>query len=90
MWKSITTLMIIYFVQNLDCQLIRPNHVYEQVITGVHHYYNNTCIILLHATKDPINTQGLLIKTKNKVKYHLIDPGGLFNINVLIFLLSRT
>ncbi|XP_044005739.1 glutamate receptor ionotropic, delta-1-like, partial [Aphidius gifuensis] len=42
-----------------NCQLIRPNHVYEQVITGVHHYYNNTCIILMHATKDPIDTQGL-------------------------------
>ncbi|XP_015511066.2 probable glutamate receptor isoform X1 [Neodiprion lecontei] len=44
-------------------QLIRPNHVYQSMISGVHDYFNNTCIILLHATIDPMETKG----TKNTV-----------------------
>ncbi|XP_046746477.1 probable glutamate receptor isoform X2 [Diprion similis] len=41
-------------------QLIRPNHVYQSLISGVHDYFNSTCIILLHATIDPMATKGTI------------------------------
>ncbi|KAL0119313.1 hypothetical protein PUN28_009707 [Cardiocondyla obscurior] len=40
-------------------QLIRPVYVYEGLIKGIHDYFNNTCIILLHNTSNPVETQGL-------------------------------
>lgn len=30
--------------------LIRPYYVYENLIKGVHDYFNNTCIILFHGS----------------------------------------
>ncbi|XP_071625720.1 probable glutamate receptor isoform X1 [Temnothorax longispinosus] len=42
-----------------SCQLIRPVYVYEGLIKGIRDFFNNTCIILLHNTPNPIETQGL-------------------------------
>lgn len=39
-------------------QLIRPIEVYNGLIKGIHDYFNNTCIILLHATPNPVEGQG--------------------------------
>ncbi|THK32961.1 probable glutamate receptor [Diachasma alloeum] len=57
MRKLIILLCISAHTGQSYCQLIRPNVIYESVIKGVHDYYNNTCIILLHATEDPIESQ---------------------------------
>ncbi|XP_048505561.1 probable glutamate receptor isoform X3 [Athalia rosae] len=38
------------------CQLIRPNYVYRNLISGIHDHFNNTCILLLHATVDPLTS----------------------------------
>lgn len=38
--------------------LIRPVYIYEGLIKSIHDYFNNTCIILLHANPNPIETQG--------------------------------
>ncbi|XP_019887827.1 glutamate receptor ionotropic, kainate 2 isoform X2 [Ooceraea biroi] len=41
-------------------QLIRPVYVYEGLIKGIHDYFNNTCIILLHTNPSPVENQGLI------------------------------
>ncbi|CAK9807402.1 Probable glutamate receptor [Anthophora quadrimaculata] len=38
--------------------LIRPIHVYESLIKGVHDYFNNTCVILFHGSPNFIETKG--------------------------------
>lgn len=40
--------------------MIRPVYVYEHVIRGMHDYFNNTCIILLHNTPNVIENTGEL------------------------------
>lgn len=39
--------------------LIRPYYVYENLIKGVHDYFNNTCIILFHGSSKLIEEEGL-------------------------------
>nr|XP_033342788.1 glutamate receptor ionotropic, delta-1-like [Megalopta genalis] len=39
--------------------LIRPLPVYQNLIRGVHDYFNNTCIILFHDSPNPIETKAL-------------------------------
>ncbi|XP_072759507.1 probable glutamate receptor [Anoplolepis gracilipes] len=41
-------------------QLIRPIYVYEGLIRDIRSYFNNTCIILLHSSPNPMETQGLM------------------------------
>ncbi|XP_020281630.1 uncharacterized protein LOC109853695 [Pseudomyrmex gracilis] len=54
---ALTWMTVIF---DLACgQLIRPVYVYEGLIRDIHDYFNNTCIILLHANSNPIETQGL-------------------------------
>lgn len=38
--------------------LIRSNYMYEKIIEGIHKYYNNTCILLIHAIKEPVEPKG--------------------------------
>lgn len=38
--------------------LIRPYYVYENLIKGVHDYFNNTCIILFHGSSKLIEEEG--------------------------------
>ncbi|EFN82107.1 Glutamate receptor delta-1 subunit [Harpegnathos saltator] len=56
-----TTLSLLTF-ESARCanQLIRPFNVYEGLIKDIRDYFNNTCIILLHANPNPIETQGLV------------------------------
>ncbi|XP_043266187.1 probable glutamate receptor [Colletes gigas] len=39
--------------------MIRPQRVYENLIKGVHDFFNNTCIILFHGSPNVIETEGL-------------------------------
>ena len=39
-------------------QLVRPLYIYKNIIEGIHLYFNNTCIILLHSIQHPMETQG--------------------------------
>ncbi|XP_078039267.1 putative glutamate receptor isoform X2 [Augochlora pura] len=48
-------------LESLDTDpiLIRPLSVYENLIKGVHDYFNNTCIILFHDSPNPIEAKAL-------------------------------
>ena len=45
----------------VENQLIRPVGVYQDIIQGIHDHFNNTCIILLHSTPNPIESQGMVL-----------------------------
>ncbi|XP_017765249.1 PREDICTED: probable glutamate receptor [Eufriesea mexicana] len=44
---------------NAEPLLIRPLHVYESLIKGVHDYFNNTCVILFHGSRNSVESEGL-------------------------------
>ncbi|KOX79721.1 Glutamate receptor delta-1 subunit [Melipona quadrifasciata] len=39
--------------------LIRPIHVYQSLIKGVHDYFNNTCVILFHGSATSMEVEGM-------------------------------
>lgn len=53
-----STLILLIITCNTSAQLIRPLNVYKNIIEGIHLYFNNTCIILLHTIQHPMETQG--------------------------------
>lgn len=58
--EFIFLLLILILTQTTFNQLIRPNYVYEEIVLGIHDYYNSTCILFLHTIADPIESQGIL------------------------------
>lgn len=53
------TLGVLIITMSSSAQLIRPLSVYKNIIEGIHLYFNNTCIILLHTIQHPMETQGM-------------------------------
>lgn len=65
-----------------DSQLIRPIYVYEGLIRDIHDYFNNTCIILLHANPNPIETQG---ESKIERKMKIIEIRVRFSVGKILY-----
>ncbi|KAK1122578.1 hypothetical protein K0M31_009023 [Melipona bicolor] len=47
------------FLTDAEPVLIRPIHVYQSLIKGVHDYFNNTCVILFHGSVTSIEVEGV-------------------------------
>ncbi|XP_076164714.1 glutamate receptor ionotropic, delta-1 isoform X4 [Ptiloglossa arizonensis] len=61
MWRLnfFTLWLLLALASTQKSLLTRPLHVYENLIQGVHDYFNNTCIILFHGSPNVIETEGL-------------------------------
>ena len=54
-WRSAR---LAVFFTDAQPVLIRPIHVYQSLIKGVHDYFNNTCVILFHGSATSTEVEG--------------------------------
>lgn len=58
MKSQVFGLTVFLITKLTSCQLIRDIEIYDVIVNGIHDYFNNTCIILLHSIQDPVEAQG--------------------------------
>ncbi|XP_015604256.1 uncharacterized protein LOC107272053 isoform X2 [Cephus cinctus] len=86
LFKIVLTFVFAIVITN--CHLIQPLSVYVHVVRYVHDFFNNTCIIFLHASDNPSETQDLKIGLDlKKLQFQFSGSGirmAIMSVNVFV------